>query len=100
MVSFHGQNFFLHLHHLHEGSVAIVSVHQPLVLVLLVHLEVDEHQVRAQDLPAVSSALEAAGHTQPDLIMSLISLLNTTCATAQSPPTLRRCWAMSRQSAA
>ena len=54
MVSFHGQKFSLHLHHLHEGSVAVVSVHQPLVLVLLVHLEVYEHQVRAQDLPAVA----------------------------------------------
>ena len=40
-----------HLHLLHELLVAVVSLHQPLVLVLLAHLQVDEDQVRAQDLP-------------------------------------------------
>ena len=54
IVCIQSKVIYLYLHHLHEGSVAVVSVHQPLVLVLLVHLEVHEHQVGAQDLPAVA----------------------------------------------
>ena len=54
MVCIQSKVIYLYLHHLHEGSVAVVSVHQPLVLVLLVHLEVHEHQVGAKDLPAVA----------------------------------------------
>ena len=56
MVCIQSKVIYLYLHHLHEGSVAVVSVHQPLVLVLLVHLEVHEHQVGAQDLPAACSS--------------------------------------------